>query len=291
VIGGTISAISGGSFWEGAADGFMWGVIGGALGGGFTGAIAGPALGAGSGIVSSLLGRAVVDTVVDTGVDMARMALSGGITPAGFLDSLLCNSIMEFATGGAAPPGSGQKVKEAVKGALDPPSSGAGKAAAGNLGDAPSPGGSAGAKHVQEPSGSGSAHRTDGAWTLKVPHKEYDALSRASVQNPDSNTLTLGKYAKDETSYTRRAGDTTYFDMGSDWNKVQDKYDLTDNEMFEYFNVPVLDDALSGGKTIRFSHDPIGDDGALGKEWKYIKTAKGLDDSSLVFEGGFWVVK
>jgi hypothetical protein len=100
----------------------MWGVIGGALGGGVGGLLSGPVSGS-SGAVSTLaggvLGRGVIDTVVDTGVDMARMALSGGITIGGFLDSMASNALMEFSTGGSAPPGSGRAVKNAVDNAID----------------------------------------------------------------------------------------------------------------------------------------------------------------------------
>ena len=83
-----------------------------------------------------------------------------------------------------------------------------------------------------------------------------------------------------------------YDDLGNDWNRIKQKYDLTDSEMFEYFNKPVLDEAISNGKSIRFSHNPINyRTGALVEEWEYIKTILGKSDSNLYFEGGFWYVK
>ena len=98
--------------------------------------------------------------------------------------------------------------------------------------------------------------------------------------------------ADDATSYIKRAGETLYFDMGNDWNKVQSKYNLSDAEMFEYFNKPVLNSAIADGKSIRFSHDPRSFRGGfLRDEWEYIKSKLHLTDSNLFFEGGFWYVK
>ena len=132
----------------------------------------------------------------------------------------------------------------------------------------------------------------DGKVGGKIPLEEYNALRLSSVKNPGSDTLTLGKYADDASSYTARAGDTTYFDMGSDWNKVMEEYSLNYEDMFEYFNLPVLDEAIEGGKTIQFSHDPrVFETGSLFDEWNYIKTSTGLTDANLVFKGGFWVVQ
>lgn len=94
----------------------------------------------------------------------------------------------------------------------------------------------------------------------KIPVDDYNSIRSSSVKNPDSDTLTLGKYYDDESSYTVSTGDTSYFDMGDDWALVQNQYQLSDAEMFDYFNLPVLEDALSSEKTIRFSHDPLKDD-------------------------------
>ena len=116
----------------------------------------------------------------------------------------------------------------------------------------------------------------DGKVGGKVPVDDYNAIQTSSVKNPSSNSLTLGKYADDATSYTKKAGNTSYFDMGDDWGNIQNQYKLSDAEMFDYFNKPVLDKALSSGQTIRFSHNPLRDAGALGMEWDYIKSVTGL---------------
>ena len=132
----------------------------------------------------------------------------------------------------------------------------------------------------------------DGKVDGKIPVEEYKAIREFSVKNSASDTLTLGRYADDATSYTVRAGDTSYFDMGDDWDAIRQQYDLSLDEMFEYFNKPVLEGAVSKGKIIRFSHDPR----PLGKsflvaEWTYIKKTLDITDSDLMFEGGFWHVR
>ena len=62
--------------------------------------------------------------------------------------------------------------------------------------------------------------------------------------------------------------------------------------MFEYFNIPALDEAITHGKLIRFSHNPLDYNGSfLADEWEYIKDALDLMDTNLVFDGGFWYVE
>ena len=131
----------------------------------------------------------------------------------------------------------------------------------------------------------------DGKVAGKISLEEYEAIRKRSVKNAASDTLTLGKYAADETSYTVRAGKTSYFDLGDEWNTVIDKYDITTDDMFDLFNKPVLEEALEQGKTIRFSHNPLLEDGFLKQEWSYIKNVTDLDDTNLVFEGEFWYVR
>lgn len=85
--------------------------------------------------------------------------------------------------------------------------------------------------------------------------------------------MVLGKYEHYSSgSYTAVAQDkgATYFDLGSEWGVIQKKYNLNDRDMFEIFNVPALDDAISKGKTIQFSHDPKQYQGALMDEYNYL---------------------
>lgn len=47
-----------------------------------------------------------------------------------------------------------------------------------------------------------------------------------------------------------------YFDMGSEYDAAMKKYNLEYKDMFDYFNVPALDDAANAGKAVRFTHNP-----------------------------------
>jgi uncharacterized protein YukE len=132
----------------------------------------------------------------------------------------------------------------------------------------------------------------DGKVGGKIPIDDYNAIYNSSIKNPTSDTLTMGKYMEDASSYTVKAGNTSYFDLGSDWNVVKQKYNLTDAEMFDYFNRPVLINALSRSKTIRFTHSPLEHRvGSMAQEWELIKMMLEKTDADLFFDGGFWYVK
>ncbi|RSJ14996.1 hypothetical protein D8831_09850 [Streptococcus intermedius] len=116
--------------------------------------------------------------------------------------------------------------------------------------------------------------------------------------------MTLGKYeptirpdgtpdwsTPGPNSYISKAGDTTYFSLGDDWNKLTEAYHLDSRgeQMFEAFNKPALDDAVAQGKTIRFSHDPtlkIYEKSAIRWEWDYLKEQHGYN--GLKPKGGYW---
>jgi hypothetical protein len=73
-----------------------------------------------------------------------------------------------------------------------------------------------------------------------------------------------------------------YFDMGDGWSAIQEEYDLTDEEMFHYFNVTAINDAVKKGKEIKFSHNPLDYDvGFLVDEWNYLKKVLKLKDDYL----------
>ena len=140
----------------------------------------------------------------------------------------------------------------------------------------------------------------DGKVNGKIPVDEFKKIRAESIKNVNSDTITLGKYKPtvnpDGTldwtipgndSYTVMAGDTTYFSLGNDWDVIKSKYNITDKDMFDLFNVPALDDAIKLGKEIRFSHDPRAyGDCALADEWNYIMRKCGYTD--LIKRGDFW---
>ena len=94
-------------------------------------------------------------------------------------------------------------------------------------------------------------------------------------------------------SYIVRAGtESMYFNLGSEWEKIKEKYKLTDAEMFDYFNKPVLDDAITNKKMIKFSHNPLEyPDSFLYFEWQHIKGKLGLTDEDLIDMGGMLYVR
>ena len=137
-----------------------------------------------------------------------------------------------------------------------------------------------------------------------MPLEEYEMYRTKSVINPESDTMTLGKYeptirpdgtpdwsTPGPNSYISKAGDTTYFSLGDDWNKLTEAYHLDSRgkQMFEAFNKPALDDAVAQGKTIRFSHDPElpqYEDSAIRWEWDYLQEQHGYTGPTK--RGEFW---
>ena len=137
-----------------------------------------------------------------------------------------------------------------------------------------------------------------------MPLEEYEMYRTKSVINPESDTMTLGKYeptirpdgtqdwsTPGPNSYISKAGDTTYFSLGDDWNKLTEAYHLDSRgeQMFEAFNKPALDDAVAQGKTIRFSHDPtlkMYEKSAIRWEWDYLQEQHGYN--GLKPKGGYW---
>ena len=137
-----------------------------------------------------------------------------------------------------------------------------------------------------------------------MPLEEYEMYRTKSVINPDSDTMTLGKYeptirpdgtqdwsTPGPNSYISKAGDTTYFSLGDDWDKLTKAYNLDSRgeQMFEAFNKPALDDAVAQGKTIRFSHNPEltqYEKSAIRWEWDYLKEHHGYN--GLKPKGGYW---
>lgn len=57
----------------------------------------------------------------------------------------------------------------------------------------------------------------------------------------------------------------------TEWDAIKTKYGYTDNDMFKLFNESFLDDGIDAGKTLQFSHNPVGDKGALGMKFEYLK--------------------
>ena len=106
-----------------------------------------------------------------------------------------------------------------------------------------------------------------------ISYTDYNRIYESSIKNPGKDKIMLGKYdGEGLTSYITKAGnDYTYFSLGSEWDDIKKAYKFTDADMFKLFNESFLDDGINAGKTFYFSHDPIDDHGALGKEFRYLE--------------------
>jgi hypothetical protein len=107
-----------------------------------------------------------------------------------------------------------------------------------------------------------------------IPQSLFDATYAASVHNPGADRIMLGKFVGpgDPASYITQAGsDHAYFSLGDKWDEIKAANGLTDNGMFKLYNERFLQDGVDAHKVFDFSHSPIGDRGALGKELKYLE--------------------
>ncbi len=105
-----------------------------------------------------------------------------------------------------------------------------------------------------------------------ISYTDYDNIYRNSIHNPNAEKVMLGKYdGGGPTSYITKAGnDYTYFSIDN-WDNIKAEYGFTDEDMFKLFNESFLDDGINQGIIFQFSHNPIGDSGALGAEYKYLE--------------------
>lgn len=107
-----------------------------------------------------------------------------------------------------------------------------------------------------------------------ISWETYALMRQASYRQPDAQSAMLGKFVSADApdNYIRKAGtDHSYFDIDGSWGILKDTYHLTDTDLFDLLNKPYLDDIARAGKTVYFSHDPTGDQGSLGEEYKYLK--------------------
>ena len=272
VAGGIGSMMNGGSFLSGFEDGAFSGAIGGAIGGAVSaglGAAIGPALtftgsivrGAAIGAASSGVSNMGVSTI-NYLIENKTLEGSGNVIISSGISGIISGGI----TGGIM---GGLQFKSTIN-------------------------------SLQE-NGLTYDSKT-GIVDEKMPLKDYLKYRKMSVHNPKSDTMTLGKYEPtimpDGTSnydipgpgsYVAKAGDTTYFSLGTEWDNITNTYnmDSAGKDMFKLFNQPALNDAVNAGKTIRFSHNPTAyGDCALKWEWDYLSTNHGYTD--LLKMGDFW---
>lgn len=135
----------------------------------------------------------------------------------------------------------------------------------------------------------------------KIPLEEYiearlNSIKQGEGKNgqKEDHLFVLGKYSKSP-SYIEVAQEhgSNYFDMGSNWNEIQEKYKLSDKEMFDLFNRPALDEAIQRGQIIVYAHNPEDPEEkekntALYMEWQYLKKTYGYTELVKDRDGDFW---
>lgn len=122
----------------------------------------------------------------------------------------------------------------------------------------------------------------------KMSVSEWTDTYNASIHNMDANRVTLGKYyPNDAKSYEQvaEASGDAYFNMPSSstsnlWKETQAKYGLSDDEMYELYNRPFLQEIVDNRLPVRFTVNPnekeYQDAISLQKELKFL-TAAGYD--------------
>ena len=111
--------------------------------------------------------------------------------------------------------------------------------------------------------------------------EDYFDLLESRVHNPNGLEAILGKYYVPGTSSyvdvaEGRQPPATYFSLGDQWDNIRDSNNMTNDDMFESFNVPFLERMIAEGKPISFSHNPLDfPDSALADELAFLE-AKGF---------------
>lgn len=111
----------------------------------------------------------------------------------------------------------------------------------------------------------------------KMSVTDWLSTYEASVHNMDAVRATLGKYypgeARSYENVAEASGDA-YFNMPSKprdlWKETQEKHGLTNDEMFELFNKPFLQEIVEKRMPVRFTVDPENDTGYLRDEFDFL---------------------
>lgn len=113
----------------------------------------------------------------------------------------------------------------------------------------------------------------------KLSLEELSALYKESIHHMDADRATLGRFVKDSaTSYEKVAQEngSAHFNLqGTQWGDAKDAFDLTDAQLYELLNKPFLDDVISKGLPVEFTHNPRLPENksaiALNKELDYLE--------------------
>lgn len=106
---------------------------------------------------------------------------------------------------------------------------------------------------------------------ISVADGDSNSSNVIGGHNLDADQALLGKYYNHGGDcYTTQAGsDCAYFDMGEEWNIIQNRFGYSDREMFEHYNVPFLEDQIGRGHDFYFTVDPTSATPNTGTQWEY----------------------
>lgn len=117
----------------------------------------------------------------------------------------------------------------------------------------------------------------DGKVNGLMPVDDFIEKWLNSIHNIGADHYTLGRYyipGTDSYITVAKRNGSCYFDLGKNWNYLKKLYNLTDDQMFDLFNKPFLDDIIVSGNPVHFSHNPLGDfDAYLYREWLILEAA------------------
>ena len=131
-----------------------------------------------------------------------------------------------------------------------------------------------------------------------IPVERFISVIKNSIKNRDADTdiMIVGRYIPtiengvenwskpSSESYNVIASklNAMHFDLGEEFLAFQNEFNLSNEQMFNYFNINGINEAFTLNKKIVFTHDPREyNTGALVAEWEYIKKRLKLKDNYL----------
>ena len=259
IIGGYKSVKNGGTFAEGAADGFFWGSIGGAV----SGAVAGVATATGAGLLS----MSAAQGIVSAGMYTAETSYDGGqVSAAGLALSFTTGAVVS--AGSVVLAGKASQLLGKLSGVLKNGSSQTVSAAESAV------------------DGAENAVKSGSKSTILSNEKAEEIAFDAIHGSNKADSVVLGKFDGGEpTAYTEVAKDidAQYFQLDN-WDELTNIY--TEDEIWK-INEKFLDIQTSSGREIYLSHNP---EDFIGKGQFYSKELQYLIDNGYHFveEGGIW---
>lgn len=89
-----------------------------------------------------------------------------------------------------------------------------------------------------------------------------------------------------------KMNNAAYFDMGSEWGRIQSEFGYSNRQMFDNYNVPFLDDQIARGHSFYFTVDPttVGNECGTYWEYQYLSTQYSIPTECTYNGQTFWVM-